>query len=247
MLRAVILLTGRAGSKSVLRKNVHPVLGRPLAWYAMHAARASQRAQAIYVSTDCPHIQALAREMDISVIDRPGALAQDHSELVDAVQHALATIPGPVDILVTMHCNCGVHRPGLVDELIATLEAQPEADSCVSGYIDHSVHPFRTKRIGADGHLRPWLEAPPTTSSNRQQLEPCFVLDGAARALRVARCFPPNGYPPFAYLGRVILPVVNASGGDVHSLADIRSTESRLQELGWTAEPEPPRNEDSPA
>ena len=35
----VILLTGRGGSKSVPGKNVYPVLGRPLAFYPMTAAK----------------------------------------------------------------------------------------------------------------------------------------------------------------------------------------------------------------
>ncbi len=228
----VILLTGRGGSKSVLGKNVHPVLGRPLAFYPMAAAKSARRVDRICVSTDSPEIANVARILGIEVIDRPPEIAQDTSELVDALTHAMAVIGGGINYLITMHCNCAVHRDGLVDECITLMDEHPEADSCVTGFIDHSVHPYRTKRVDADGSLHPWLEIPEGTSTNRQSLGPCFVLDGAARVLRVARCFPPRGQRPFTYLGRRILHVLNARGGDVHSLDDIAEAERVLRRAG---------------
>lgn len=228
----VILLTGRGGSKSVLGKNVHPVLGRPLVFYPMAAAKSARKVDRICVSTDSPEIMSVARHFGIEIIDRPPELAQDNSELVDALTHALAVIGGDVRYLITMHCNCAVHREGLVDECISLMDEHLEADSCVTGFIDHSVHPFRTKRIDGEGYLHPWLEIPEGTSTNRQALGPCFVLDGAARVLRVDRCFPPRGQRPFTYLGRRILHVPNARGGDVHSLDDIADAERVLRHSG---------------
>jgi len=239
MSKNIILLTGRAGSKSVPGKNIALILGRPLAYYPMHAAKQSSYTDAIYVSTDCLKIQRLAREMGIQVINRPEHLSRDNSELIDAITHAVDAIGEDINYLITMHCNCGVHRPGLVDEAIQKLNKNPEADSCVTGYIDRSVHPIRTKQINEDGYLSPWDAIPDGTSTNRQNLAPCFVLDGAVRVMRYANCFPPNGQPPFTYLGNKILYLENTSGGDVHSLQDIASTEFLLRALGWdNAQPE---------
>ena len=229
----IVLLTGRGGSKSVQGKNVYPILGRPLVFYAMHAAKQATMVDEVYVSTDCEHIKRVAKEMKVEIIDRPASLAQDRSELVDAINHAVGSIGGDINFLVTMHCNCGVHRPGLVDEAIAKLAGAPQADSCVSGYIDHSIHPYRTKKITTDGTLSTWLEMPANTSTNRQNLEPCFVLDGAVRVMRYHNCFPPKGQPPFSYLGNRILYIENASGGDVHSIEDIYMTEYLLKKFGW--------------
>lgn len=238
MTKNIVLLTGRAGSKSVLRKNLYPVLGRPLAYYPMYAAKQSSLSDAIYVSTDCLDIQQLARKMEIQVIDRPKCLSQDNSELVDAINHAVSIIGEDLNYLITMHCNCAAHRSGLVDEAIKLLDSQPEADSCVTGYIDRSVHPFRTKRVLEDGSLLPWDSIPEGTSTNRQNLEPCFVLDGAVRVLRYKNCFPPQGQPPFTYLGNKIIHLENESGGDIHSMQDIASSEHLLRSMGWeTASP----------
>lgn len=228
----VILLTGRGGSKSVPGKNVYPVLGRPLAFYPMTAAKRARKVDRICVSTDSPEIKRVARDLGVEIIDRPPELAQDDSELVDALTHAMAVIGGDIRYLITMHCNCVIHRDGLVDACITVMDEHPEADSCVTGFIDLSVHPYRTKRIDGDGYLHPWLEIPEGTSTNRQALAPCFVLDGAARVLRVDRCFPPRGQRPFTYLGRRILHVLNDSGGDVHSLDDIAAAERRLRRAG---------------
>lgn len=229
----IVLLTGRGGSKSVKGKNVYPVLGRPLVFYAMYAAKQAELVDDVFVSTDCEDIKQIAKEMGINVVDRPKELSLDSSELVDAIDHAVAYIGEEINFLITMHCNCGVHRPVLVDEAITRLSGNPEADSCVSGHIDRSVHPYRTKKVAADGTLSTWLDMPGNTSTNRQNLEPCFVLDGAVRVMRYSNCFPPSGQPPFSYLGNKILYIENTSGGDVHSVEDIVLTEYLLKEMGW--------------
>lgn len=129
MKRNVILLTGRAGSKSIKSKNVYPVLGRPLAYYPINAAKQSK------------------------------------------------------------------------DDAIEKMNSNPDADSCVSGHIDLSIHPYRTKRVTSEGYLETWLDIPGNTSTNRQNLEPCFVLDGAIRVMRYDTCFPPAGQPLLSILG----------------------------------------------
>ena len=165
--QTVIVLTGRAGSKSISGKNMYPVLGRPLAFYPMHAARQAKLVDAVYVTTDCPKISALACELGVSVIERPPAMAEDNSEVVDALIHAMDQIGGRIRYLITVHCNSPVHRRGLVDECIAQMNATAEADSCVTGYIDYSAHPFRTKKIAEGGFLETWLPVPAGTPINR--------------------------------------------------------------------------------
>lgn len=230
----VVLLTGRAGSKSITKKNLMPVLGRPLAMYAMLSAQKAPSIDKVCLSTDCPDLTSLAADRGIQVIPRPSDISGDRSELVLAIEHALEYIARPVELLVTMHCNSGTHRPGLVEECLQVLRDDPELDSCVTGSIDRSVHPFRTRRVTSEGFLEPWFEIPAETSSNRQTMDGCFILDGTVRAMRVANCFPPRGDQPFPYLGKKIRFVENDGGRDVHCAEDVFLTESYLRSHGFS-------------
>ena len=227
-----VLLTGRSGSESIRHKNLYPVLGRPLGFYPMWAAVHAGSVDRCFLTTDSEPLAELAVSLGITVIERPTHLAGSTAELVDAIRHALPLMGTP-DTLITMHCNVAYHRPGVVDECISLLEADPEADSCVTGYIDRAVHPIRTRRIDDAGCLQPWLDTPPGASSNRQALDACFILDGAARAIRLADGLPSDGPPPFAYLGSRVIPVVNGRGGDVHGLEDVALAEWLLRRDGW--------------
>lgn len=60
--------------------------------------------------------------MGIKVIDRPDRLSRCRSELIDAINYAVEGIGGEINYLITMHCNCGVHKKGLVDECIEVLD-----------------------------------------------------------------------------------------------------------------------------
>lgn len=236
----VALIMGRGGSKSIPGKNVMPVLGRPLAMYPMLAACSARNIDHVAVTSDCPEIQRVAEGLGLQFIRRPDNISHDTAQMVDGILHALGEISGTVDCLVTLHANCATHPEGLIDRCLAKLAHDPEADSCVSGVIDKAVHPFRTRRLSNDDCLSPWYDVPEGTSSNRQALEPCVILDGAARALRVRSCFPTKGSAPFPYLGTKVLFEPNPGGRDVHDEDDVLLTERFLLRQGWTANTVPP-------
>ena len=142
-----------------------------------------------------------------------------------------------------MHFNCAAQRYGLVDECIQKLLADDTADSVVSGYIDRTVHPFRTRRVSQEGILEGWLEIPAEISSNRQNLDPCFILDGAARAASV-NMLSPIKFTSVKLFGRSCIANRNTAGGDVHSIEDIIVAEYQLRQLGW--EPAVPGIEKGP-
>lgn len=232
----VALIMGRGGSKSIHGKNVVPVLDRPLVAYPLLAALNAEKIDRVCVTTDCEKIQEVAQEMGIEVIERPPEISHDTSQMVDGILHALSVLGEDVEFLVTMHANCPTHRAGLIDDCLRRLEQDETADACVSGVIDRSVHPFRTRRLTSGGLLEPWASIPSDVSSNRQSLEPCVILDGAARSMRVAKCFPPHGNAPFPYLGERILMEENEGGFDVHDDDDLGRAERYLIQRGWTQE-----------
>lgn len=227
---AAALVMGRAGSVSVAGKNIRTVAGHPLAHYPITAALAADRLDCVYVGTDCPVIAGLAAELGATVIPRPESLSGPDSEMSEVIVHAVQQMAPAPDVLVTMHANCGVHRPGLIDDCIKRLVDDPILDSCVSVRFVEDMHPYRLKRVRDDGTLTTWVDVPESTSNNRQQVaDRAVVLDGAARAFRVSRCLPPNGQPPFRYLGHRIGFEENPGGLDVHCEADLEQTERWLK------------------
>ena len=221
------LMMPAAGSVSVPGKNVRSIAGKPLVAYPIEAALASKLLDSVYVTTDCPQIKDIAISYGVKVIDRPFYLSQANSEMSEGVVHAQGVIHA--DILVTMHANCGIHREGLIDECITRLIEDDTLDSCVSARDVADMHPYRLKKVQEDGTLTTWVEMP-NASNNRQAIkEKAVVLDGACRAFRTARCLPPNGQPPFKYLGHRIGWVENEGGLDVHSEADILVTEQWMK------------------
>lgn len=224
------LIMGRAGSEGVPGKNIRQVAGNVLVMHPLVASMSAHTVDRVYVSTDCPVIKKTAMNQGAWVIDRPATLSRSDSEMSDVIIHAVDSWQHMPDVVVTMHANCGIHPPGLIDECVNKLLADPELDSVVSARVVDDLHPYRLKRVRPDGTLTTWVDMPEDTSNNRQAIkDKAVVLDGACRAFRPERCLPPLGQPPFRYLGNTIGWVENPHGFDVHSEADLLTTERWLE------------------
>jgi CMP-N-acetylneuraminic acid synthetase len=88
--RRVALVPARGGSRSIPRKNVRPLGGRPLIEWVLRAIAASGVADAVYVSTDDDEIASVAEAAGATVpFRRPPELARDDSGTIEVVEHAL--------------------------------------------------------------------------------------------------------------------------------------------------------------
>jgi len=79
----VALIPLRGGSKSIPKKNIKPLAGKPLCAWVLEAATAATRIDAVYVSTDCPEIAAVVQGLDlgIHIITRPAEFATDAASI----------------------------------------------------------------------------------------------------------------------------------------------------------------------
>ena len=104
----VAFLMGRKGSKAFPGKNLYKVLGKPLAYYPMQAARNCRQIDKTYITTDDEKLMQLARQNNIAVIKRPARLCTDKAlgedvylhayEYVKTGQEARYRIDRPVDV-----------------------------------------------------------------------------------------------------------------------------------------------------
>ena len=84
------IIPARGGSKSIPRKNIALVAGKPLIYYTIRSAGQSKLLDAVLVSTDDEEIAAVARSFDAAVpFLRPEEFARDDSTDIEFMRHAL--------------------------------------------------------------------------------------------------------------------------------------------------------------
>ena len=71
------LVIGRKGSKGFPGKIMYPVLGRPMSWYSINAAKKAKLVDRIFVSTDSEKLKKLVKKEKVEIINRPHQLATD--------------------------------------------------------------------------------------------------------------------------------------------------------------------------
>ncbi len=84
----VAVIPARGGSKRLERKNIYPVLGKPMLCWAIEAAQRSKYIKDVFVSTEDAEIAEVARKAGAKVIERPDILSGDRVYKQDVICHA---------------------------------------------------------------------------------------------------------------------------------------------------------------
>ena len=184
------IIPARGGLQSIPRKNLVPVLGKPLIAYTIEAARQARRLTRMIVSTEDAEIAAVSREYGAPVpFMRPAELATPTARSLPVIQHALremerldATV---YDAVVMLQPTAPLRTAADIDAAIERLESR-EADSVVSVVAVGGHHPARMKRILPDGRLINYLDHEEEDMRPRQELPPVYMRNGAIYLARRA-------------------------------------------------------------
>ena len=154
------IVPARGGSKSIPRKNLIRVGGKPLIAHSIEQARTSRLVTRTVVSTDDAEIAAIARDYGGEVpFLRPAEYAQDMSPDIDVFRHALQWLADHEryrpDLVVHLRPTGPVRRVELIDQAIALMLEHPEADALRSVSAPTQT-PYKMWRIEND-YLRPLL------------------------------------------------------------------------------------------
>jgi CMP-N,N'-diacetyllegionaminic acid synthase len=199
------LITARGGSKSIPRKNILPVGGKPLIVWTIEAALASGCLERVILSTEDDEIARLGSEKGVEVpFLRPEELAQDDSPHIDAVLHAILWLAKEEqytpEYVVLLQPTSPLRT---ADDISAAVELARErnADSVVSVSVLEN-HPYLTFELNEDGTLRDFMQRP-EGYLRRQVLPPAYALNGSIYVVRrtvlfTERTFLPKG--TFAYI-----------------------------------------------
>lgn len=193
-LRILALVPARGGSKGVPGKNTKPLAGMPLIAWTLRAARDSEAADRILVSTDSPEIAAAAADCGFRPPWlRPAALASDESPSIDAVIHALDRLAeeGYAPDAVLLLQPTSPFRSAESIRAAVELYERDSTESLISvSPVDE--HPWGCSFL-RDGRLVPVIPDAPKIS-RRQDLPPAYAPDGclyitATARLRKSRAF----------------------------------------------------------
>ena len=86
------IIIARGGSKGIPKKNLIPVLGKPLIYWTIGHALSSKMISDIWVSTDDKEISDYSQSLGVNVIDRPTNLSVDKSTSESAWIHAVNSL-----------------------------------------------------------------------------------------------------------------------------------------------------------
>jgi len=149
----------RGGSLRLPRKNIRPVLGKPLIAWTIEQAKKSGYIDRLIVSTDDEEIAKVAGSFGAEVpFLRPKELADSKAKTVDVLCHALSYFRErgmKYDYLVLLETTSPLREVEDIDRCIEILIDHPSAKSIVTVARPESAHPeFTVIRDEETGFLR---------------------------------------------------------------------------------------------
>lgn len=179
----VAIIGARGGSKSLPKKNIRQLAGKPLLVWTIEAARNCSLVDRVLVSTDDGEIAEIARACGAEVpFQRPPELAGDDIPSIDYLQHAVEWLESQdnyrVDIVLYLQVTDVFRKKYMLEEVVTRLLLDPTLDAVFVGYPTHKN--FWKKEGGQYRRLAESEDKP------RQLKEPVFREDaGLACATRV--------------------------------------------------------------
>jgi N-acylneuraminate cytidylyltransferase len=181
------IITARGGSKGIPKKNIAPLMGKPLLAYTAEAALGATRLSRIVLSTDDPEIAEVGRACGIEVpFLRPAHLAGDATPTVPVLQDVVKRLEAAgehYDATFLLQPTNPLRTIGDIDGAVELFE-RTGADSVISFVDTGERHPARMKTIDDSGRVLDPPFAEPFEGMARQQLPKLYLRDGSVYLTR---------------------------------------------------------------
>jgi len=186
-MRVLGIVTARGGSKGIPKKNIAPLMGKPLLAYTAEAALRASRLDRIVLSTDDPEIAEVGRGLGIEVpFLRPAHLAGDATPTVPVLQDVVRRLEDDgdrYDATFLLQPTNPLRTAEDIDGAVELLE-RTGADSVISFVDTGERHPARMKEIDVQGRVADPPFAEPFEGMPRQQLPKLYLRDGSVYLTR---------------------------------------------------------------
>ena len=171
------VIPARGNSKSVPRKNLHEVCGRPLISWTFKSAQNSTYIDRLVLSSEDDEIIAVAHEYGVEVpFKRPPELAGDDVVVTMPVIDVAQKLPG-YDYTVTLQPSVPLRTADDIDGCVAKC-IDTGAASCAT-LAESGKSPYWMYLLGEDSLLLPLIEQKEEGEKQRQELPTTYLLNGA--------------------------------------------------------------------
>ena len=178
--RILGIIPARGGSKGLTRKNILPLLGKPLIAWTIEQAHLSKYLDKVIVNTDDSEIAKVAKDHGAEVpFLRPQELAQDMSRGIDVVLHNLSWLEENnevYDLIILLQPTSPLRKSEDIDnaiELLFSKNAQAIISVCE---VEH--HPYWENILPETGCMGEFLSNE-IMNKNRQERPVFYRLNGA--------------------------------------------------------------------
>ena len=138
-MKVIAIIPARGGSKRLKKKNIYPVQGKPMIYWAIQACKGSKYDIEPWVSTEDKEIKEIALEFGAKVHDRDPNLSDDKTFKQAVIRSAAKYIfdnHGKKDVVISLQAN----SPGILSE---------DLDKAIDLLIEHG----RDEIISVDENL----------------------------------------------------------------------------------------------
>ncbi len=181
------VIPARGGSKSILRKNIKILQGKPLVAYTIEEAKRSKYLTHLVVSTEDEEIKNISLKYGAEVpFLRPEELATDDTLAIPTVQHAVITLEKikniKYDYIIMLQPTAPLRKTEDIDKALAML-IEAGADGVISVVDVDNWHPMKMKKFDENSYLIDY-ETPPVENPPRQILPRVYMVNGAIYATK---------------------------------------------------------------
>lgn len=181
------VIPARGGSKSIPRKNIKILQGKPLVAYTIEEAKKSKYLTHLVVSTEDEEIKNISLKYGVEVpFLRPKELATDDALAIPTVQHTVITIEKikniKYDYVIMLQPTTPLRKTEDIDKALAML-IEADADGVISVVDVDNWHPMKMKKFDENGYLIDY-QTPPVENPPRQILPRVYMVNGAIYATK---------------------------------------------------------------
>lgn len=149
------VIGARSGSKSIIDKNIKPLLGKPLMAWIIEAAKQAKTVTRVFLSTDSEAYADIGRHCGAEApVLRPADISHDKALDIEYLTHATKWYEEhenwKPDIILRLPATSPLCKPEFIDRCVELLMNDPNATSART-VTDASKHPYKLWRMDETG------------------------------------------------------------------------------------------------